>query len=505
MKIYSQRKRWKSGLLIFALVLVGVSLWFTQTLVNKIAQEERRKIKLWGEAIERKANLVNYTNGLFTKITVEEQKKVEIWAKGTKLLANPSLQMEDLSFIFDVIRNNETVPVILTDERNHIISFRNLDSVQSIDSNYLKQELAFMKEKHKPIEVTLRKNKKNLLYYKDSKLFEELKSVLDNLAQSFISEVAINSASVPVLYTDSSRTKIVACGNIDTTHFYKRDVLEKEIKLMESYNPPLVVNFGNAGTHYIFYKDSYLLTQLRYYPYVQFSLIGLFVVLSYIVFSTARNAEQNQVWVGMAKETAHQLGTPLSSLLAWVEYLKEKQLAPEIIEELNKDVHRLETITERFSKIGSAPKLEPMKVETMLDDVVSYLKTRTSKNIQFNIQFLCDPGISATISPALFAWVIENLWRNAVDAMNGKGNINIAIYANESSLSIDFSDEGIGIPKKQFQTIFKPGFTSKKRGWGLGLSLSKRIIENYHKGKIFVKSSEQGKGTTFTIMLPIKP
>ncbi len=499
--IYSKKQRWKLLLFVAALFIVGISLWYTNTLVNKIADDERKKVKLWADAIRKKAKLVQYTNELFIKITNEERKKVELWANGTKEMANPSLQMEDVSFVFEVIKNNQTVPVILADANNKVISYRNLDTSKTNDKSYLQEEMQAMGRQHPPIEITILKGQKNYIYYKDSRLFSELKNVLDDLVKSFISEVAVNSASVPVIFTDSTRLHVIESGNIDPSKIATQDLLKATIAEMESSKPPIVIDFGIEGKQYIYYHDSFLLTQLKYYPYVQFGVIGIFLLIAYTLFSTSRNAEQNQVWVGMAKETAHQLGTPLSSLMAWVEYLKTKNIPEETITELEKDVKRLETITERFSKIGSAPKLVKENIYKVMEDAVSYLKTRTSKNVIYKIVAHQGDQVEAQLNVALFAWVIENLCKNAVDAMDGNGSIAVDIYDQTQFVYIDITDTGKGIPKSKYKAVFKPGFTTRQRGWGLGLSLSKRIIENYHNGEIFVKGSEPGKGTTFRIVL----
>ncbi len=498
MSIYQRKQSWKIWLVAVALLIVVVSLWYTNILANKIALEERTKVKLWAEAIQKKANLVKYTNSLFDRLKTEERKKVELWAEGSKKLANPNLDVGDLSFIFEVIKNNESVPVILTDEHNKIISSRNLDSAKANDETYLAEQIKLMSALQPPIEIKLSGNKKNYLYYKDSKLFSELKIVLDDLIKSFISEVVINSASVPVLYTDQKQQQIIYYGNIDTSQISSPENVKKLINNMAAANTPLAVELGNGEKNYIFYKDSFLLTQLKYYPFVQFGIIGLFMIIAYTLFSTARKAEQNQVWVGMAKETAHQLGTPLSSLIAWIELLKARGLSEESVE-IEKDVHRLETITERFSKIGSQPVLKKENLIDTLQESMNYMKTRTSKKVMFTLSG--SKEIYAPISVPLFEWVIENLLRNAVDAMEGTGAINISVSDQVQFAYIDISDTGKGIPKSQYKTIFEPGFTTKKRGWGLGLSLTQRIIENYHDGKIFVKSSELERGTTFRIVL----
>ncbi|MGZ4100141.1 MAG: sensor histidine kinase [Bacteroidia bacterium] len=253
-----------------------------------------------------------------------------------------------------------------------------------------------------------------------------------------------------------------------------------------------------GDVNYIFYAEAEILTKLRLYPYVQFGVIGLFLVIAYILFSTARKAEQDQVWVGMSKETAHQLGTPLSSLMAWNEHLRELGVDENIVNEMQRDVKRLDTITDRFSKIGSQPVLTLENVNTILTNAIEYLKSRTSKNVKYSL-LLPEENLQAHVCVPLFEWVIENLCKNAVDAMDGKGEITVTLKDIPEALYIDVKDTGKGIPKSKFKTVFEPGYTTKKRGWGLGLSLCKRIIENYHGGKIFVLNSEVNKGTTFRI------
>ena len=502
MNIYSKKQRWKWFLLIGALIIIIISLWYTNILVNKIALEERRKVRMWADAIQKKAKLVRYTNDLFNKIKIEERKKVELWAKATKRLANQNLNMGDVSFIFEVIKNNQTVPVILIDEKNNVVTSRNLDSLEEKNQHYLEHQVEFMRSQHTPIEITISNNQKNYLYYKDSELFSELKIVLDDLIKSFLSEVVINSASVPVIFTDSSFTQVIAFGNIDSVKIKDTLFLKNTISSMKSQNPPLEVKLGEKENSYIFYQDSFLLVQLKYYPFIQFGIIGLFLIIAYTLFSTARRVEQNQVWVGMAKETAHQLGTPLSSLIAWMDYLKTKAgLEKEITDEIEKDISRLEIITERFSKIGSIPKLEKENILQVLNESINYIGSRTSEKVRFSVKSASGNSILVPINKHLFDWVIENITRNAVDSMTGMGGIDIEVIDQIQYIYIDITDTGKGIPKSKFKTVFEPGFTTKKRGWGLGLSLSKRIIENYHSGKIFIKSSEIDKGTTFRIVL----
>lgn len=383
MNIYTKKQRWKLLLLIAAILIGALSLWYTNRLVKRLSEEER--------------------------------KKVELWAQGTRELATMTDDGGPIGFIFEVITNNNTVPVILANEENEIISFRNLDSLKSREPKYLEQQLAKMKEERAPI----------------------------------------------------------------------------------------VISLPNGQENYIYYRESLLLTQLRYYPYFQLGVIALFLLVSYLAFSASRKAEQNQVWVGMAKETAHQLGTPLSSLMAWVEYLKlKKDPNDKYITEVEKDIKRLNTITERFSKIGSAPALNKENLAEVLQHSVDYMKSRVSSKLKIKLNAPETKNIYVPMNAPLFEWVIENILKNAIDAMQGIGSITIQLNENGQHSFIDIADTGKGLSKSQYKTIFKPGYTTKSRGWGLGLSLSKRIIEEYHKGQIFVKHSQQGKGTTFRIILP---
>ena len=262
---------------------------------------------------------------------------------------------------------------------------------------------------------------------------------------------------------------------------------------------------GIGYARFIYYENSRLYKLITYFPLVQFLLLGAFIGLGYIGFSSSRKAEQNRVWAGMAKETAHQLGTPISAIIAWIEHLKELSVGDEqkaeIIMELRSDVTRLELIADRFSKIGSAPKLEPVNVYTQLDSSKRYMQRRASQRIEFDFPDT-NQTLNININRHLFDWVIENILRNALDAMEGEGRIKVTVEEDEQYASIDIEDTGSGIPASKFKTVFNPGFSTKKRGWGLGLSLAKRIIEDYHKGKIFVKSSKLEEGTIFTLKIP---
>jgi len=381
LNIYSRKQKWKVILLAIALV-IGIGSFVI-------------------------------TNNLVKKLAIEERKKVELWALGTSQLSGIDTDERDYSFIIEVIKNNETVPVILTDKNGNITSSRNLDPTKENDSIYLKRQLKIMKATNHPIEINLLEGDKN----------------------------------------------------------------------------------------YIYYKESTILTRLYYFPLIQFGVIAMFLLVSYLAFSSSRKAEQNQVWVGMSKETAHQLGTPTSSLMASVELLRLKNVDESLVDELEKDVKRLEKITDRFSKIGSTPKLKKINIVKVLFDSVQYIKSRSSEKIRFEYNFSENGQILVPLNIHLFEWVVENVCKNAIDSMGGSGRILITLDDRVQYLFIDFNDEGKGIPKSKYKTIFQPGFTTKERGWGLGLSLSERIIESYHNGKIFVNHSEINKGTSIRIVL----
>lgn len=368
-------------LLIMAVVIASLSLFYTNIIVKKLANEERKKIELWAEAY--------------------------------KEIQEIDLDGEISTTVFKIIQENRNIPVILTDENNKVIAHANLDSTKA----------------------------ENLAY------------------------------------------------------------LAKQIEIMKADKDPIVIDYYHGQKNYIYYKDSFLLHQLLYYPYIQLGIAILFVVAAFFAFRSSQKAEENQVWVGMSKETAHQLGTPISSLIAWVELLKMKDEDQTLVKEVDKDVKRLETITERFSKIGSTPVLKPTNIVEILENSVEYLKRRTSSKVSYKLNFDTSQNIEIPLNVALFEWVVENICKNAIDAMSSIGSITLKLTENPKNIFIDITDTGKGIGRRKFKTVFRPGYTSKKRGWGLGLSLAKRIVEIYHKGRIFVKSSEIGKGTTFRIIL----
>jgi len=353
-----------------------------------------------------------YTRYLVGILKTEERKKVEQWAEATRLITRAD-SSQNIEFLYSIIETNTTIPVILTDENDSIISSGNFDEIRLRDPLYLRSQLEKIRNKNEPIVIELGGNHANLIYY----------------------------------------------------------------------------------------KDSIILTQLNYYPYVQIGIIILFILVAYLAFSSSRKAEDNQVWVGMSRETAHQLGTPTSSLSGWVEILQSKYPDISLTKEIALDVERLEKITERFSRIGAKTVLNNENIVAIISRTVDYIKSRTSTKTRFHSVYDESKEIFVPVNAALFEWVIENVCKNAIDAMEGRGDIKIQIAETEKNVFLDISDTGKGIPKSAFKKIFNPGYTTKQRGWGLGLSLARRIIEEFHQGKIYVRNSEVEKGSCIRIVM----
>lgn len=312
-------------------------------------------------------------------------------------------------------------------------------------------------------------------------------------------QIIESNHNIPMIVTDGEEN-ISYYINLDSKKVDKKSYLEKQLALMKEQNPPLLIQYRDTK-QYIYYKDSVLLTKLKYYPLALLLVLVLFSAVIFLFTKTNKIASQNQLWTGMAKETAHQIGTPLSSLLGWITILREDKEKTTIADEIEKDVQRLEIIADRFSKIGSETPLVLQNIVEITRKSFDYLKSRSSRQIQFKFDSEKDKIMTYT-NPELFGWVIENLIKNAIDAMQGKGKIVLSIKKSQSNVEITITDTGKGLSKKIFKRIFEPGYTTKKRGWGIGLSLSKRIIEKFHHGKIYVLHSEVGKGTSFCVKLP---
>lgn len=316
---------------------------------------------------------------------------------------------------------------------------------------------------------------------------------------AFASTIVTQNTTIPLIMTDEDGT-IIDSKNIDTTQSRNSGkLLASKLAEFKSIHRPIVAQYGNRRS-YIYYGESYLLIELRYFSYVQLTIICLFLFVVLIAITAAQRSIQNQVWIGLSKETAHQLGTPLSSMEGWLELLRDNEENNEAVTEMQKDLDRLKLVADRFSKVGSAPQLEEENLVLRLEDITQYMQRRAPSKVRITLH-TNEQDVPVHISGPLFDWVMENLMRNALDAMAGQGNIDVTVTNTPQQVWIDIQDNGKGIPRHQVKKIFYPGFTTKKRGWGLGLSLSRRIIEKYHHGSLFVKHSEVGKGTTFRIIL----
>ena len=495
--IYIQKRWWKLVLMVLAVIIITISVYYTNYLVKRFAAQETKQIEMWAEAVQSHAELMNYTKVFFNEVSEQEQKRVQLLAKAYEsfLEAKPE---ENTSIYLDIIQSNISIPVVITDNNRKIDLSINLPE-------HLKDKTTFDDDMirefnvYQPIKIDLF-GKTKWLFYKESLIYTELKGVLDDLFNLFITDVTDNAVGAPVIIMDSIDNTVLAYGNLDSIKMKDSQYVENQIRTMQEENYPIKVNYLDDNKVYIYYRRSDLLLQMRYFPLIQMLIFGLFVFLGYLLFSYVRRSEQNQVWAGMAKETAHQIGTPLSSLMGWIELLKMEEKPFVGTAEMENDIDRLNTITERFSKVGSIPTLENTDVVASVDKTMKYLQRRFSSKFEFNVQ-LPVREIVIPLNAALFSWVLENLTKNAIDAMTDKGKITVELTEDDDNVFVDISDTGKGLPHSMYKQIFKPGYTSKKRGWGLGLSLAKRIIEDYHKGKIFVKNSIQGQGTTFRIIL----
>lgn len=320
-----------------------------------------------------------------------------------------------------------------------------------------------------------------------------------SLNMKLILQIIQGNTSIPVMLCNE-QDSVMNYKNIELPEKNVEEFLYQKAQELKKKNQPIPIDMEDGTFQYLYYDDSINLKRLLIYPYAQLSVMAVFILIAFLALTSTKRAEQNKVWVGLSKETAHQLGTPISSLIAWVEYLKMKEVDPSLLEEMEKDVKRLETIADRFSKIGSQPEPVPLDIRDSIRAALDYMETRISSKVKITVEAPEQP-VMVLMNDSLFAWVVENLCKNAVDAMGGQGDIRFHIEEKAKKVYIDVSDTGKGILKSKFKTVFNPGYTTKKRGWGLGLSLVKRIIESYHGGKIYVKNSEIGKGTTFRIEL----
>lgn len=517
MNLYHKKQRWKIVLLIVATVLVAASLWFSNTIVKKVAQREIDRVEQWADAVKRKADLVNLTNNAFEELRQNERKKVELW---TTAMVEVNKDLNDYTLVVAILQENGgNVPLIITDQHQVIESTHNLEYLDSmifesnpktkkndsllsiIRKDSLNQFIKNWPKTHTPLQIDLYAGKIQTVYYYDSKKLMDLEVKKDSLFNAFNRELLANEYLVPVLFINRDSREIIGTNMNDLSE--NPQDLKTKIADLGFKNDSIMIDLGASNKGVIYFEHSTELTQLKYFPIIQFIIIGLFILIGYVIFSTFRKAEQDQVWAGMAKETAHQLGTPISSLMAWIQLLEADGVSSSTITEMNKDIDRLNTITNRFSKIGSTAVLTTENIVPVVEQSVDYLRRRISSQIKLTCES-AEVYIGADINVSLLEWVIENITKNAVDAMEGKGNINVKIHPFEADIYIDITDNGKGIPPAKLKTVFQPGYTTKARGWGLGLSLVKRIVEEFHKGKIFILKSEVNVGTTFRIVLKSK-
>lgn len=504
--------------MIFALVGVGFSLWISNQTVQKVSDRERLRAKQWADAIKKKAELIEFTNRAFLQLRAYERAKMQLYLDATHEISKPieGDYFPDYSFPMQIINQNKDLPVILIDDKNQVSGYVNLDfdttDLRKTNPNLTKKELLkvyedslvkitqIWRKTNKPLSIDVVEGLNMTFYYTDSKKTISLERERDSLINTFNRELILDSKLIPVVLYLPKTDSIIATNlsEKELTNSNRKNTLARLRKI----NDPLKIKINDETDLELYYDNSTELKQLQYYPYIQFTIIGLFIFIGYLLFSTFRKAEQNQVWAGMAKETAHQMGTPLSSLMAWVQLLEAQNVDQSIVEEMHKDIQRLDTVSQRFSKIGSETQLKDEDINLTVDSVMTYLRPRISQKIEITVELLKDE-VGVRHNRPLMEWVFENICRNAVDAMEAKGKLAVVMHTSPEWLHIDVTDTGKGLSAKQFKQIFKPGITSKKRGWGLGLTLVKRIVEEYHKGKVFVLQSELGKGTTIRVSLPL--
>jgi hypothetical protein len=518
MKLYSNKQKWKILLLFAALVLVGVSLFYSNKIVSKVAQRERGRVTQWADAIKKRAELVKLTNSSFDELREKELAEMELWIAATKEIskATPLNSQQSYDLPLQIISKNNDIPVIVLDQNDEVSTHTNLTfSIESLQENHPNMDekqaksifedslvkLAYSWEKINPsFTIEIYEGLFMTYFYNDSRDILRLENERDSLIGAFNKELIENTDLVPVILTDSTRTEVVATNLLDEE--VKPERLKAKLSELSNDNRPIEIRFSDEDEYYVYYANSPELTQLQYFPYIQFLVVGLFILIGYVIFSTFRKAEQNQVWAGMAKETAHQLGTPISSLMAWVQLLEGMDIDKSIPKEMNKDINRLSQVTDRFSKIGAGTQLKSADIVETTSSFLSYLRTRLPQKVNLTFEST-EEEVIIPHNPPLFEWVIENICKNAIDAMEGEGKLSIEISKEGGKVYIDITDTGKGMTLSQQRSVFQPGFTTKKRGWGLGLSLAKRIINEYHKGRLKVLKSEIDEGTTFRITLSI--
>jgi len=502
-RFLKSKNKGEVALMLLVVILALASIIYANNIAERIQKQEESQVILWARAIGEKAKILKLSNEIFLKLAEEERKKVEITSKATHLLANENHNESTTSLLLDILTLNNQIPLIQTDENLMVTDFKNIqDGVERGKKlDRLKYPLFF---RYPPIEIAY-SNKKNYIFYRESIIYNNISTVIEQSSNQFINEIKNNSPLIPVVLLDKDK-KLFQYSNFPDEILADTIKLNQYIEDLKNSQDPIVLDIDRTNVKYLYYKSSNLATFVKWFPVVLYSVIAALLFLAFAAIRNVRKYEKNQIWVGMSKETAHQLGTPISSLTAWLEVLNDIEAMPSaqknVITEMKKDVNRLSLIADRFSKIGSKPKLEGVILHEILHACFEYLKKRGSKKVNFELKDV-SPKLKVEINRQLFEWVIENLVKNAFDAIQNEGEILITTSDSVNLVCIDVQDTGKGIAPQDIDQIFEPGFTTKKRGWGLGLSLCKRIIEEYFNGKIYVLNSKINVGTVIRIELPL--
>lgn len=488
-------KKAKWTILAITILLAGFALFEIYNLSEQIRKSEEEKVRLWANAISQKARLVNYSEAFFAHVALDEHRKMEMYTNILRSFDRMD-QNTDADFSLDYVR-------YIVDSCETAIIITNRDSIITVPSELAGQKLEGQLLKdfshNEPFHYHIW-GMPMTLYYKESRVYTELRSVLDGFNKSLLNEITNNTVFVPVLIVDSLQGEVLGSGNIPEDEFNTTEKMAEKLCEMAQANDPIEFRLANNKRAYLYYENTPLLKWLNLVPILYVFVFLVLILVTYYLIQTTRSMEQNRIWVGMAKETAHQLGTPISSLLAWTQYLEGKTFSADYAAEVSKDINRLETITHRFSKIGSVPELKPENVCATIQEAVNYLQTRVSRKVKFVTNYP-EEDIQVPLNAYLFQWVIENICKNAIDAMDGKGTFTIVVSSDSHHVYIDLADTGKGMSTSVRKRVFDSGFTTKQRGWGLGLSLARRIINQYHRGRIFVKYSVEGQGSVFRIVL----
>ena len=488
------KQKLKLILMAIAIVLALFALWQVQHIAGQVRESEEAKIRLWANAIAQRNRMTEVTEHFFQQATLDEHRKMRLYTDILQSFNDPDMSTDlrfSLAYIHYIVDSAHT-PIIITTSKDSIITVPQELAGQKFEGPLMEEF-----SKNPPFHYRIW-GMPMTLYYKESQYYTQLRHVLMGFTRSFLAEITNNSVFVPVIIVDSTP---LAIGNLDSNEVSNPAKLLPRLEKMASVNDPIEISLPGNNRAYVYYENSPLLRSLRWVPLFYFIIGLVLLVVAYYIFRTARTAEQNRIWVGLAKETAHQLGTPLSSLSGWTQYLRGKEFSDEYATEVEKDIQRLEIITHRFSKIGSVPELKEENVANTVGAAIEYLRSRAPRKVQFAVSFPEDEQFIAPLNSYLFQWVIENLCKNAIDAMEGSGTITIVGSQDARNIYIDISDTGKGMSPSVQKKIFDSGFTTKSRGWGLGLPLARRIVNQYHRGRLFLKYSVPGQGTTFRIVL----